>query len=44
MREAFLKDVDKDMIKRMENEYFCENYGIFFSVFNEVDIGPLLKE
>ena len=43
MKQALLKDLDNDIIKKNENEYFSEHYGTFFQVFGEVNYTKLLR-
>jgi hypothetical protein len=43
MKQALLRDLDNDIIKKHENEYFSENYGTFFSVFGEINFTRILK-
>lgn len=43
MQEAWTKGMNKNMIKKTENEYLQYKYGILFSIYCEVDVSPILK-
>lgn len=43
MNQALLKDIDKDILRKIEIEYFQDNYSIFFGDSNKSDIKPLLR-
>ena len=38
-----LKETNPDVIRKVENDYFYENYGAFFTQIEDINIGPNLN-
>jgi len=43
MKEALLREIDEDIIAKLELDFFQNNYGNYFNLYNEIDVFPLLK-
>ena len=42
MKEAVLKGLDLEMVRAEETDYFTLNYGLYFSIVNEINMTPLI--
>jgi len=43
MKKAYLKNINPEMIKKIEIDYFHASYGDTFNALTEVNVSPILK-
>lgn len=43
LKRAILKETNPELIKKIEAEYFFDNYGAFFQQIQDINLTPILK-